>query len=236
MSRHPRGIFERPTGSGIYWIHWHDENGQRHREKVGPKQLAIAAYQRRKSDVRSGKFFPELRLRSVQFEQLCTDFQKSYPKHWSKGTFTLCSAWFGALPAVRITPQLIAERLSKTKNGKRRFVHLNTSAQAAVNLLRKQDGHSNQVCASDGIWFKQVLRKAGIEHFRWHDLRHTFASRLCMAGVDLRTIQELMGHESISMTVRYAHLSESHLQKAIEQIAAPAPSGLRIAARWEGRA
>jgi site-specific recombinase XerD len=57
-----------------------------------------------------------------------------------------------------------------------------------------------------------------------------------MAGVDLRTIQELMGHESIAMTVRYAHLSESHLQKAIEQIASPAPIGLRIAARGEGQA
>ncbi len=55
---------------------------------------------------------------------------------------------------------------------------------------------------------------AGIAKFTWHCLRHTFASRLIMAGVDLRTVQELMGHKTIQMTCRYAHLGppgQSHL-------------------------
>jgi len=52
----------------------------------------------------------------------------------------------------------------------------------------------------------------------WHCLRHTFASLLVMAGVDLRTVQELMGHKSIEMTMRYAHLSPAHKLEAVQRL------------------
>ncbi len=64
------------------------------------------------------------------------------------------------------------------------------------------------------------MRLAGIENFHWHDLRHSFASRLVMAGVDLRTVQELLGHKTIAMTVRYSHLAPTHLQEAVERLTA----------------
>src|SRR5437016_4015619 len=54
--------------------------------------------------------------------------------------------------------------------------------------------------------FVKALRTAGINSFSWHCLRHTFASRLVMAGVDLRTVQELLGHKTLAMTLRYSHL------------------------------
>jgi integrase-like protein len=66
--------------------------------------------------------------------------------------------------------------------------------------------------------FNPAVRETGIENFRLHDLRHTFASRLAMAGVDLNTIRELMGHETLAMTLRYAHLSPAYLHHAVKQL------------------
>jgi site-specific recombinase XerD len=67
-------------------------------------------------------------------------------------------------------------------------------------------------------WLEKSLKEAGVLDFHWHDLRHTFASRLVMAGADLISVQKLMGHKSILMTMRYAHLAPGHLRGAAEKI------------------
>ncbi len=67
-------------------------------------------------------------------------------------------------------------------------------------------------------WFDPAVKAAGLKDFTWHCLRHTFASRLVMAGVDLRTVQELMGHKTIQMTVRYAHLAPKHQLAAVQRL------------------
>ena len=67
-------------------------------------------------------------------------------------------------------------------------------------------------------WFEKAVTDAGITDFTWHCLRHTFASRLVMAGVDLRIVQELMGHKTIQMTCRYAHLAPQHQLAAVERL------------------
>lgn len=69
-----------------------------------------------------------------------------------------------------------------------------------------------------GKQIKKYLKKAGIGHLRPHDLRHTFASHLLMNGVDLKTVQELLGHESIQTTQIYAHLTKGHLKEEIKKL------------------
>lgn len=66
--------------------------------------------------------------------------------------------------------------------------------------------------------FKAACTRAGIDVLSPHVMRHTFASRLIMSGVDLRTVQELLGHKSITMTIRYAHLSPDHKRAAVEAL------------------
>jgi integrase len=63
--------------------------------------------------------------------------------------------------------------------------------------------------------FDSACKIAGIKDFHFHDLRHTFASWLVMAGVDLTTVSRLMGHKSLAMTLRYSHLAPGHLHKAV---------------------
>ncbi len=64
--------------------------------------------------------------------------------------------------------------------------------------------------------FERACKKANIHDFRFHDLRHTFASHLVMSGVDIQTVSKLLGHTTLTMTLRYAHLSHSHLAQGIK--------------------
>jgi hypothetical protein len=91
--------------------------------------------------------------------------------------------------------------------------------------------------------FQPALRQARIENFRWHDLRHTFALRLVMRGADIRSVQELMGHKTLTMTLRYSHLSSAHRIAVVRLLDAspegqtgskPAPGGARGRLRDQG--
>ena len=66
--------------------------------------------------------------------------------------------------------------------------------------------------------FKKACSAAKISDFRFHDLRHTFASHLVMAGVDLVTVKELLGHKTINMTNRYTHLAQEHKAQVVAKL------------------
>lgn len=119
--------------------------------------------------------------------------------------------------------------LPKTKTGKARHIRLNAVAVAAFKVLQKRslNGKGEVFVNIQGEpirgykhWFNPTVEEAGLRDFTWYCLRHTFASRLAMAGVDLLTISELMGHKTIQMTKRYAHLAPAHNQAAVDRLVA----------------
>jgi integrase len=130
---------------------------------------------------------------------------------------------------------MITVRAAYVKNGERRSVPMNNVLTETLKAIRI-DGLSDGVIfrsqkgtpyRSFRTSFERAVKKAGITDFTFHDLRHTFASRLVMAGVDLPTVKELMGHKHIAMTLRYVHLSSDHKQRAVdtlEQYAQQVPS------------
>ncbi len=114
--------------------------------------------------------------------------------------------------------------LTETKSGKARQIPINDRlAQVFREVRRGNQLKSPYVfCDSQGRRFYEVkrsfvsaCRRAGLEDFRFHDLRHTFASRLVMKGASLKAVQELLGHADMKMTMRYAHLSQEHLRDSV---------------------
>ena len=67
-------------------------------------------------------------------------------------------------------------------------------------------------------WFDPAVQRAGLQDVTWHILRHTFASRLVIEGVDLRTVSEVMNHRTYQMTLRYSHLAPEHEASALDRL------------------
>jgi len=335
-TRKQRGIFQKPPGSGIWWICYFDRFGKKHREKAGTKSAAIKLYGKRKQQVLEGKKLPELfRKPSVNFCQLVDDalaYSKRNKRSYKTDIprFASLKEWFGNHPAEELTPGEIENALARaaekekwaastfnhyrslmslsfrlgilnrkvatnparsvthrrednnrvrflteeeekklrkviqakwpshvpeldvaintgirkgsqygltwdmvdwksrelhipnteTKNGEPLHVPLNDTAIAAFKVVFEGGGGKGRVFKSrktgDPLengrhWFDDAVIEAGIKNFRWHDLRHTFASRLRMKGTPLEDIADLLGHKSLAMTRRYAHLDPNKL-------------------------
>ncbi len=121
--------------------------------------------------------------------------------------------------------------IRRGKNGESRYARLNSIALRALTELRKRGDGTGAVIrnlegeplAGPRYWFEKALQEVGIMDFHWHDLRHTFASRLTMAGVGLRATQDALGHKSIAMTVRYSHLAPDFLLNVVEKLVPQTP-------------
>jgi integrase len=112
----------------------------------------------------------------------------------------------------------------QTKNNRARYIHLN---EDMVNMLDAQRGKHPEFVfiGSHGQPLKSIrkpfltaLKKAGILNFRFHDLRHTFASHFVMRGGDLLTLKEILGHRSMQMVEKYAHLAAAHKRRQINNL------------------
>lgn len=342
-----RGLFERPPGSGIWWIQWSNAEGRVKREKVGTKAAARMLYAKRQTEKLQKKKLPELTPEKPltvreMIERFRPQFEakksaaddKRYAAYWIEalgkvdadevrpsdvvawrakrkkedgvadatvnravaflkriynlaildGVFTAANPvsrvkqirennsrvrylteeeetalraaarpefWplveVAYLSGLRQGEQFTLQRedldfrarvitIRESKHGEKRTVPM---SNRLAELLRTQlDSHK-----SDWVYpgqdaaehyrgrsaigaLQTALRHAGIKNFKWHDLRHTFCSRLVMAGASLASVQQLAGHKTISVTMRYAHLSPEHNRAAMELLAPkpkPAP-------------
>lgn len=120
--------------------------------------------------------------------------------------------------------------IPRSKHGGIRYIPLDDTAAAALGQLKQRgDGIGRVMVAAQGghgyakghalaqprEWFGAACQRAAVANYTWHANRHTFISRLIMAGVPLRTVQELAGHKTIAMTCRYAHLAPEHQLDAV---------------------
>jgi integrase len=115
------------------------------------------------------------------------------------------------------------------KSGQSRRIPLNTEAHAVLEAWCKQLSNASadsyvftgptgkRLTRVDKAW-RALMKLSKISNFRFHDMRHHFASRLVQAGVDLNTVRELLGHKDIEMVLRYAHLAPNNLSSAVEKI------------------
>lgn len=122
-------------------------------------------------------------------------------------------------------------RIAISKNGQARLVPMNEEVRVAINTCRRDDQdavdsdnfvfrnrHGKQY-RDVRLAFERALLRAGIKHCRFHDLRHTCASHLVSNGVDILVVKELLGHKTLAMTQRYAHLSPERGRSAVGLLA-----------------
>ena len=118
-------------------------------------------------------------------------------------------------------------KIRKSKSGRMRFIPLHSDVLEVLNDLPKggdiiftsSNGNAYTLYGQVRTQFDVALGKAGILNFRFHDLRHTFASEMIMRGADLKTVSELLGHANTAMTERYSHLSPTHRALAVNLLA-----------------
>jgi integrase len=117
--------------------------------------------------------------------------------------------------------------IPRTKNDEPIHLPLNDAALSVLRTLKGRSKGKERVFISEETgeplncpkhWFTDAVRLAGIQDFRWHDLRHTFATRLRGRGVALEDIADLLGHKTLAMTKRYAHISMERLHSAVKQL------------------
>jgi integrase len=129
---------------------------------------------------------------------------------------------------VRLGEKWLTVIAATSKSGQTRRIPLNAEALTVLTAWRERQEDTDGLVfpGVDGERFNNinkswngVVKNAGLENFKFHDLRHSFASRLVQSGVDLNTVRELLGHKDIQTTQIYAHLDPENLVTAVEKVA-----------------
>jgi len=183
---------------------------------------------------------PAGRVRFLSDDEEAALREKIGEKHWPVVAFALNTGLRrGEQFNLRWENVNLANRvltIPRSKHGGARHVQLNDTAMAILRALpsRFRRGYvfpsatgKSPMSANNFRYrvFDPAVRAAKIEDLTWHDTRHTFASRLVMRGADLRSVQELLGHKTLTMTLRYAHLSPAHLHRAVKLLDGGGTSG-----------
>lgn len=193
---------------GNNWYIDYYVKGRRKRRKIGhSKKLAQQALKNVQTKVARGEYlgvYDEKKIPFDEYAEQYLDYSKAN-KAWTtykrdKISTDHLKAFFKNKYLFEIQPDMI----EKYKNKR-----LEKVGPAAVN---------RELACLKHMFTKAAVTRAGIKNFRFHDLRHTFGSHLVMQGIDLRTVQQIMGHKEIKMTMRYAHLSPEYVQKAVEKL------------------
>jgi integrase len=115
--------------------------------------------------------------------------------------------------------------VERSKNDGVRHIPMNSQLTEELKTIKINTPGKYVFSKNNGESYKDIktgflgsLKRSGITKCRFHDLRHTFASHLVMNGADIATVKELMGHRTVSMTMRYAHLSKEHKQRAVDTL------------------
>jgi integrase len=130
---------------------------------------------------------------------------------------------------INLDTKILTVRAAAAKSGDSRRVPLNAEAEGILRAWLKQTKGAGDAYVFPGVdgarltnvnkaW-KTVAKLAKLRDFRFHDCRHSFASRLVQKGVELNVVRELMGHADLSMTLRYAHLKPENLKAAVALLA-----------------
>ncbi len=115
--------------------------------------------------------------------------------------------------------------VANAKNNEKRVIPINQTLYKELSALSMEPKNDYVFLGTNGLpvgnikkGFCGALKRAGIADFRFHDLRHTFGSQMVMQGVDIKTVQQIMGHKTIKMTMRYSHLSPEYVEEAMMRL------------------
>lgn len=126
-------------------------------------------------------------------------------------------------------------RVENTKSGKNRIIPVNEILYQELSKIRSSSQINDFIFLNPQTGkpfvdvkrsFKTTCKELGIKNLRFHDLRHTFATRLIQSGVDIICVKELLGHQSVIITQRYTHTNQDLKKKAVEQLIKKTPENI----------